>query len=313
MAWPIAFLAYEQINFLQYNVSGLNAGLPCLAATITTLGTDSKSIPEGRLLIPSDAFLSADLIAGATVLVSSRKSSRTGNARSAIISKEPYGRSLMRSGKEELHIMSISLAAKSKLPQMLVICHSVCALKVNVRELLTRLPAQVALSSSEKEGGNEPTHFSSPLVKDTAIWQQPVNLWVNLSKEGLAPATKDVETYGDGQGLDKAFGQLEIKSRETTETLRHDEAIASAYEQQAGSLRPGTDETSAESTSKDNPESASALVPGEFFLPAFVWPGKIGKGCAALAGGLLSSLGGQSTLGRTILIYKVFFWMCTIL
>lgn len=159
----------------------------------------------------------------------------------------------------------------------------------------TGLFVQVALGDGQGLASNQLMDFSNPSGRHAAMQQQPTNLWDNLYRTGVISGLN----AGGGQELAGAFQQLVInpsQGRHPTESEQSEVPDAQ--------LQP-TAQTSTADEDRSLPPHECSLVPGEFFLPATVWPGKAAKGFAVLSGSLLSSLGSQSSPGSSILIYKV--------
>lgn len=160
---------------------------------------------------------------------------------------------------------------------------------------------QVALSNSQGGIDQQSASFPSSSAKSTAAQHQPTNLWDNLRQEGLVTEARDAKIAGRHEGLSQAFQQLDIRSEGTEEAESNSQSGVLSADPQ----RQRAKESRILSSQTQLPDRQLAEVPGDFFLPATVWPGKVAKGCATLSSGLLTSFGILGSLSKVVLVYKV--------
>ena len=163
---------------------------------------------------------------------------------------------------------------------------------------------QVGLSNRQESDPDQGLQIRSPSIRSVDNPPQPVNLWEHLYTSGLTSRSRLTQDSG-AKELADSFNRLAINptTKQDAHTLRESSTQQSG--DQPGKVGEEYDSEAHRVSDEGFREAVSEAKPGEYFLPAVLWPAKLSKGTCALSAGLLNSMGGTIVLGRRILIYKV--------
>ena len=161
--------------------------------------------------------------------------------------------------------------------------------------------------------------LASSIGENSTQQSSPLDLWHNLEQLQLVPSTlsstsKDeasedvaesmaaLHIAEQGPNMDRGRPVERAKRSRNVETIHQRSGAPEALQLQLSEGVQGGREASLASLPSG---SEKARLPGEALILARAWPGKVAAGRVGLPPSILTSLGGDYSVGKGVLIYKV--------